>query len=57
MNELTCPKCSHTFEVEDYDSGDCPNCKEMHYYWDDGWDYEEEETTGWEGFFWFPNEE
>ena len=26
MNELTCPKCKHTFFVDDYDSGDCPNC-------------------------------
>lgn len=34
MNELTCPICNYIFEVEDYDSGDCPNCKNAYYYWD-----------------------
>lgn len=51
MNELKCPKCEHTFLVEDYDSGDCPNCGETHYYWDDGWDYVKEECNN-EGFYW-----
>ena len=33
MNELKCPKCDHTFFVDDFDSGDCPNCGDAHYYW------------------------
>lgn len=52
MNELECPVCNHKFLVEDYDSGDCPNCREAHYYWDDGWSYLTDDPTGWEGFFW-----
>ena len=55
MNEITCPKCEHTFFVDDYDSGDCPNCGKTHYYWDDGWDYEKEECNN-EGFYWEDNE-
>jgi Zn finger protein HypA/HybF involved in hydrogenase expression len=51
MNELTCPKCNHVFLVEDYDHGECPNCGEAHYYWDDGWNYETEECVN-EGFYW-----
>jgi Zn finger protein HypA/HybF involved in hydrogenase expression len=50
--ELTCPKCNYVFETEYYNSGDCSNCGKAHYYWDDGWDYEKEEDTGWEGFMW-----
>jgi Zn finger protein HypA/HybF involved in hydrogenase expression len=51
MEEIKCPKCSHEFEVEDYTSGDCPNCGESHYYWDDDWNYETEEE-GFPGFYW-----
>ena len=55
MNELTYPKCKHTFFVDDYDSGDCSNCGKTHYYWDDGWDYEKEKCYN-EGFYWEDNE-
>ncbi len=55
MNELTCPSCKHTFEVEDFDCGDCPNCNKESYYWDDDWDYELEECGDWIGFYWNEN--
>jgi len=55
MNELKCPKCEHTFFVDDYESGDCPNCGKTYYFWDDGWDYEKEECNN-EGFYWDDNE-
>ena len=51
MNKLTCPVCGYEFIVEDYEYGDCPNCNGANYYWDDGWDYEKEES-GLEGFIW-----
>jgi len=51
MNEIKCPNCGHIFLVGDYDSGDCPNCGQQHYYWDDGWDYDNEECNN-EGFYW-----
>ena len=31
QNMLDCPVCHHIFEVEDYDSGDCPNCGKILY--------------------------
>jgi len=34
MNNIKCPVCNYEFLVEDYDSGDCPNCGKTHYYWD-----------------------
>lgn len=52
MSTIQCPYCHYTFEVEDYSYGDCPNCKNANYYWDDGWDYEKEESSGFEGFYW-----
>lgn len=55
MNELKCPKCEHEFLVEDYDSGDCPNCDEAHYYWDSVYD-EEENVEYFEEFYWENNE-
>lgn len=48
MIELMCPRCKHTFFVELYDYGCCSVCG-IHYYWDDGWDYENEECIN-EGF-------
>jgi len=52
VDELICPVCKHKFFVEEYSSGECPNCKKAYYFWDDGWNYEQEENNGWEGFFW-----
>lgn len=43
--------CKHKFEVEEYDSGDCLNCKKAHYYWDEVYNEEENETY-FEGFTW-----
>jgi hypothetical protein len=51
MNSLECPVCHEEFLVDDYDSGECPKCHKAYFYWDDGWDYELEET-GIEGFIW-----
>jgi hypothetical protein len=56
MNELLCPHCFHEFMVEDYDSGDCPNCGEMYYYWEEEWDEDlPEDDAGWMGFVWEAN--
>ena len=51
METIQCLECLYNFEVEDYDSGHCPNCNKMRYYWTDNWDYETDET-GWIGFEW-----
>jgi uncharacterized protein YbaR (Trm112 family) len=51
MIKLVCPLCKHKFEVEEYDSGDCLNCKKAHYYWDEVYNEEENETY-FEGFTW-----
>lgn len=50
--ELDCPNCEHKFFEIEYNSGYCPNCEEVSYYWDDGWNYKEEETTYDAGFKW-----
>jgi len=55
MTLLTCPFCTTEFEVEDYDSGDCPNCKQQHYYWDYVLDEETYEELL-SGFYWESNE-
>lgn len=31
---LKCPHCTTEFVVEIFSTGDCPNCKKMHYEWD-----------------------
>lgn len=49
-NILECPECKHTFGVDDFSSGFCPNCK-LFYYWDDDWDYINEECIS-PGFYW-----
>jgi hypothetical protein len=51
MIELECPLCHHKFKVEDYDSGDCPNCGKAHYYWDEVYDEEENEVY-FSGVYW-----
>jgi Zn finger protein HypA/HybF involved in hydrogenase expression len=51
MTKLECPECHHIFMVDEYDSGDCPNCNKMQYYWDDDWYYIKEEEVC-PGFYW-----
>jgi hypothetical protein len=51
MTELTCPKCEHVFEVEDYESGYCPGCNITYYYWDSVFN-EEDGVEYFEGFYW-----
>jgi Zn finger protein HypA/HybF involved in hydrogenase expression len=48
--EITCPSCQHSFHVEDYEHGYCPNCEETSYYWDDDWNYALDEDNGSPGF-------
>lgn len=51
MEEILCPHCFHEFEVEEYSHGECPNCHEMEYSWEEYWD-ENEPDDGWLGFEW-----
>ena len=52
MHELKCPKCKHEFIIKhDYESGDCQNCKQAHYYWDHVYDEESNEIY-FEGYYW-----
>jgi predicted nucleic acid-binding Zn-ribbon protein len=53
MTEIECIGCGHVFEVDDYTSGDCPNCNKYSYYWDEAYDYEGNIIL-WEGFNWEP---
>lgn len=47
---IICPYCNTEFEVELYDSGNCPKCNK-YYFWDDDWNYELE-LEGCPGFYW-----
>jgi len=50
---IICPNCNTEHEVEYYAHGEC-TCG-WSYYWDDGWDYENEEWDELlEGFLWEP---
>lgn len=49
--QTQCPNCKYIFTVEDYSFGDCPNCHETEYYWDNDWSEENDEYY-WEGFIW-----
>jgi predicted RNA-binding Zn-ribbon protein involved in translation (DUF1610 family) len=51
MTETECIGCGHQFEAEDYSFGDCPNCGEYQYYWDDDWSEDNDEYY-FEGFYW-----
>lgn len=51
MIKLECPGCKHKIEVEEWDVGECDNCREYNYYADVDFDC----NTGDEiylGFFW-----
>ena len=48
-----CPHCFHHFEVEEYSYGECPNCHEMEYAWEEYWD-EDNPDGEWMGFEWGP---
>ncbi len=51
-HELRCPKCKCEFVVnDDYESGDCPDCGEMFYYWDYVLD-EETFEEHFSGYYW-----
>jgi predicted RNA-binding Zn-ribbon protein involved in translation (DUF1610 family) len=49
--EIICPKYGHEFTVENYTSGDCPNCGKASYYWDDDYNEEADECY-FPGFYW-----
>lgn len=49
MDDYECPFCNTEFEIKEWESGECPNCKEG-YYWDEI--YTEDYSDSWSCIYW-----